>query len=378
VPAAPVCDRNGVDMTEDDGSDRRALEDSFKVPTVTPEQVSIVNQAIVAKKALPANIIELAERARSAQRSAEGVLAGVRAAMQAHTFVDTDMMKRIQAATTIRPFLPPGLVSLVADIDPSSKAIAANLGAIAASYQASLQAMQAPFQQVFAKIAENRRRSKLVEDTGWLPHATTPFDRIDVDGQDASVVAALIARHYADRWDDVAATFRDSLARYDIDAEAKATFDEALRAHSAGLYRTVPRLLFPEIERVASVEFYEGKHEIPRENGKGKVGITSLPGIRREASNLPAGDVLAYDFGMDLFQKLEAHLYEKVGEEPERIAEIAADPLPNRHAALHGIVSYTSAQNSINMLIMTDFMFHLISQMKKCLEDEIEVVTTDI
>lgn len=220
-----------------------------------------------------------------------------------------------------------------------------------------MQAIEAPFQQVFAQIAENRRRSALVEDTGWLPHATTPFDRIDVDAQDASEVGALIAGHYVERWEDVAATFRESLARYDIDAEAKATFDEAPRAHGVGLFRAVPRLLFPEIERVASVEFYGGKHEIPRENRKGMVGITSLPGVRRHASQLPSGDVLAYDFGMDLFRKMEAHLYEKVGEEAERIAAVAADPLPNRHAALHGIVSYTTAQNSINMLIMTDFVF---------------------
>ncbi|MGK6321347.1 hypothetical protein [Sphingomonas sp. DT-204] len=33
--------------------------------------------------------------------------------------------------------------------------------------------------------------------------------------------------------------------------------------------------------------------------------------------------------------------------------------MPNRNASQHGYIAYASAQNSLNMLAMTDFMFHV-------------------
>ena len=48
------------------------------------------------------------------------------------------------------------------------------------------------------------------------------------------------------------------LAGYKIDAEAKATFREALDAHESGLHRCVCRVLFPEIERVLFTKLFGG------------------------------------------------------------------------------------------------------------------------
>lgn len=42
-----------------------------------------------------------------------------------------------------------------------------------------------------------------------------------------------------------------------------------------------------------------------------------------------------------------------------------ADTVPNRHAALHGIVSYNTQQTRLNAIIMADFIFHMVSQLKK-------------
>ena len=45
--------------------------------------------------------------------------------------------------------------------------------------------------------------------------------------------------------------------------------------------------------------------------------------------------------------------------------EACLDPVPNRHAALHGRVSYASEKSSLNMLIMTDFIFDAISKVAR-------------
>jgi hypothetical protein len=73
--------------------------------------------------------------------------------------------------------------------------------------------------------------------------------------------------------------------------------------------------------------------------------------------------VLTTDYGYALYIKLEKHLYKTV-RRPDEIAEAVADAVPNRHASLHGIVTYSTMQNSLNALIMTDFVFHLIGQIK--------------
>ena len=46
-----------------------------------------------------------------------------------------------------------------------------------------------------------------------------------------------------------------------VDDEAKTTFGEALNAHEAGFYRSVCRVLMPEIERVSRVELHGDRLE---------------------------------------------------------------------------------------------------------------------
>jgi hypothetical protein len=46
------------------------------------------------------------------------------------------------------------------------------------------------------------------------------------------------------------------------------------------------------------------------------------------------------------------------------IEAIACDPVPNRHAALHGLVAYDSLKCSIGTLVMADFLFRVICAVK--------------
>ena len=63
------------------------------------------------------------------------------------------------------------------------------------------------------------------------------------------------------------------------------------------------------------------------------------------------------------FRRMTNHLYEPVRTE-ERVAELASDPVPNRHATVHGLVSYSTVQSSLNALIMTEFMYRIIHSLK--------------
>src|SRR5690606_31040603 len=116
------------------------------------------------------------------------------------------------------------------------------------------------------------------------------------------------------------------------------------------------------IERVARETVYNGsRKEAPR--GKQTIGKNnaSLRDFRDAIMDLPAGAVLEKPHAMTLVEKLW-HLYEYVPEDEEGLAVFQLDPVPNRHASQHGYVVYSSAQNSITTLIITDFLFHIIME----------------
>jgi hypothetical protein len=230
-----------------------------------------------------------------------------------------------------------------------------------AASQNALNSVFSAFGSVFSKFAEQDKQARLLEGSGWLPHPTTPFDLIDVD-MDIAAIDAVISAHYVKNWQTVEADFSTRVQEYDLDDEAKATFREALHAHRRGLHRVAPRLLFPEIERVGADEFHDGNHLITNENGK-RSGIASLKDIRAEFDELPAGVTMNFPYGLGLYKRLQRHLYEKM-DTRELISRAVSDPVPNRHASLHGIVCYNSHQTSLNAIIMTDFIFHLMDQLK--------------
>ncbi|MCW4462666.1 hypothetical protein OK349_13190 [Sphingomonas sp. BT-65] len=236
--------------------------------------------------------------------------------------------------------------------------------------------------RVFREFRENLGRSMLklqgalieafgdakkisrLESAGWLPHSTSPFHLITKEVAQSDI-GLLVNTHYRDNWASIKAEITEHIAQYDLDEEAKATFLEALEAHESGYYRAVVRLMFPEIERIACKEIYGGKqYEEPEEEGQQAKQITNLTGFRKAIGELPLHEVVGFDFGLNLYHKLDEHLYKNIGSKPKHIRRYEKDPVPNRHASIHGLVSYATFQNSINMLIMADFMYHLFSGMK--------------
>jgi hypothetical protein len=77
---------------------------------------------------------------------------------------------------------------------------------------------------------------------------------------------------------------------------------------------------------------------------------------------------------MALYKRLLHHLYAPANK-PPLVASIANDSVPNRHAALHGLVVYKTRRNSINALIMADFAFLLVSILIAVREQDADAFT---
>jgi hypothetical protein len=248
-----------------------------------------------------------------------------------------------------------------ADIHRSLSSVVQNM----AVAQTALNSAFSSLGDVFSEIAKQDKQAKLLESGRWLPHSTMPFHLLTAD-MNPDEVDAIVLQYFAVNWQAVEEAFVGRVCSYAIDEEAKATFREALKAHELGLYRVAPRLLFPELERVGVDEFHDGQHfEV---NARGKpVGKASLKEIRNIFGKLPAGVTFRFPYGWRLYKKVQSHLYEAV-QMSEQISTAKENSVPNRHAALHGIVQYNTPQTSLNAIIMADFMFHLMDRLKYYVE----------
>nr|WP_314434005.1 hypothetical protein [uncultured Brevundimonas sp.] len=207
-----------------------------------------------------------------------------------------------------------------------------------------------PMRRLSEFMAVHGRRHKLLEEAGWLPHYTTPFERLD-ETDDAVEIGRMLEAHYVAEWPTVRSAFLEHLARYDIDAEARAVFRLALDLHEQGHYRAVSPLLFPEIERLARIRLHDGQLK----------GFTSQRRLRERAGRLSPGVTEPSGIhGLQLYQRLDDHLYKPV-DTIEDVEAARLDPVPNRHAVLHGLIAYGTHQNSLNALIMMDFVFQIFS-----------------
>lgn len=210
------------------------------------------------------------------------------------------------------------------------------------------------FKPIFEDLRRHEEEARRVEDAGWLPHHTTPFELLDDPDLSAEAVAQILEAHYVDGWPQVRAAFEAALQDYDVDAAAKAALIEALDSHQAGRFRSVVALLFNEIERVTRVEFHGGA----------PVQISSVHSLQQAAGTLLPSEVAPRGMaGIRLFKRLVNHLYVTV-KTPADVERLVDDPVPNRHAATHGLVVYGSAKSSLNTLIMADYVFQVVTVVK--------------
>lgn len=198
----------------------------------------------------------------------------------------------------------------------------------------------APHLQAFC---ERNRMVDALNEVGWLPYHSAPFHYVEECEDNLALLDKRFSDYYRSQWSDIRDDMMSRLEDYHIDNEAKETFREALAAHEAGYYRCVCRVLFPEIKKVLGVERIREK-ELEK--------LTSTGNLADFAFREPLGLVL--------FARFVNHAYEQVQTDRKRFAR---DPIPNRHAAMHGLVSYSTHKHSMNMLILTDYIFQILPLM---------------
>ena len=225
-----------------------------------------------------------------------------------------------------------------------------------------------PVSRGLLAMAEKQRISNLMVEAGWLYHQTTPLHLFADPEVGAKEVCDKLNQYYAENWISLRVAIESQFDDYDVDDEAKAAVREAIDAHGYGLYRSVCRLLFPEIERVVQTEIFK------RTTGRVRYQdfIEDLVSDKSFAELLPGGwydlDYLSH-LMMSLKGNSESVLEDRIFGLFRHVTErdlprLKMDPVPNRHAAMHGYVSYSSPQNSLNAIFVADYIFRLVSSLK--------------
>ena len=196
-------------------------------------------------------------------------------------------------------------------------------------------------------------KAQLASELGWVVHHSLPIDLLD-NVHDDDLDEAIMA-HYRAKWSDFRRETELDTNEYLVDQDTKETVIQALQAHEIGLYRVVPRTLMAEIERVIRVQL------------RGKIVGRELnvkETILSEVDDLPMSSFHDLTSSTMQCEAFEGHLYEKINDENDR-SRFADNPIPNRNAALHGLVPYSSEKSSLNSIFLMDFVLQTTTQAKR-------------
>ena len=276
-----------------------------------------------------------------------------------------------------------GLRDLARELEPLVAEAAGRLAPLLRAIKAASPLLQAVARGA-TELTKRWDRAEHLIAHGWIPHRTTPFElvseHLDEDGLEATRRSLLA--HYSDNWREVRVGIEAQLSTYRIDDEAKATLREALDGHEVAHYRSVCRLLFPEIERLFRTTLFDGRA------GRASHGefIRKLVGSDERIRDGGTDGLLLEDFvtggiheiavfeyltaGLRDHQKITDHppstadyipgMFVQVGEGNIEAARLS--PIPTRHAVVHGLVSYRTPQSSLNAIFIADYIFSVISQ----------------
>lgn len=194
-----------------------------------------------------------------------------------------------------------------------------------------------------------------VDKAEWLPHSTSPVALVEGARNDPAELDRLLGEYYTDNWDEVAAMLVQRVEGYDINEESKDTFKEAVASHGYGHYRSAVRLLLPEIERLVRIETGARVDET----------ITSQHDLQSAASVLTNRHIDRTGIqGGQLLKRLTSHLYVHVKTDAD-LERFRNHGVPNRHAAIHGLIAYGSCKHSLNTIFMMDYVMLIIDLAKQ-------------
>ena len=203
------------------------------------------------------------------------------------------------------------------------------------------------------KLVRHQRIERQFNNSGWLPYYSELIERVDDHKGNAISLDNMISKYYREHWSEIRKEIEDHLETYEIDAEARTTVHEVLSAHESESYRCVCRTLFPEIERMIKRNYF---------NDVGHIKTRQM--VRKLAEQLTEGEIFSRQgFCLVTIGHHVEHMYARVdGDKRDRLEEIS---VPNRHAALHGLKPYSTHKYSMNMIIMTDYIFQMLPPVPK-------------
>ena len=198
------------------------------------------------------------------------------------------------------------------------------------------------------KLVRHQRIERQFSNSGWLPYYSELIERVEEHKGDAISLDKMISAYYREHWAEIRKDIEGRMETYEIDGEAKETIQEVFSAHEAESYRSVCRTLFPEIERMIKRNYF---------NDVGRIKTREM--VRKLAELLTEGEIFSRQgFCLVTIGRHVEHMYAQVDDDKrDRLEEHA---IPNRHAALHGMVPYSTHKHSMNMMIMADYIFQML------------------
>ena len=196
-------------------------------------------------------------------------------------------------------------------------------------------------------------KARVAKELGWVVHRTLPKPVLE-DASEDNLDEAIMT-HYKERWAEVRRKIELATSGDLIDEDSKETMSQILKAHEYGLYRLVPVAIMVEIERAVRVDLY-GELVGRNRDIKGK--------IVDEIGELPISAFQDITSGIIQHEILENHLYEHIDDDGDR-SQFAENPIPNRNAAIHGLVPYSTEKSSLNSIFLADFVLQMITEIKR-------------
>ncbi len=188
---------------------------------------------------------------------------------------------------------------------------------------------------------------KTYSQSGFLPYRAVPFVEFyrECEGN-YDLFYSRVSKYYEDNQQEILQNIESELTTLAIDEEPKATLQEAIQGHRHRLFRLSCRGLLPDIERVIFQEWL----------GREGIGSVTEKSIEKAIEQKHLEDFTPNNLlDLVLFKRLISHLYRN----GKHFKDIRNESMPNRPAALHGWLSYSSEANSLNTIIFADYIFRL-------------------
>lgn len=163
-------------------------------------------------------------------------------------------------------------------------------------------------------------------------------------GEDHETLDKCISEFYSVNWPRIGFGLRSEFSTYSLDELSKSAFCDALTLHGEGKYDLVPRILFPEIERVMRIKLFN--------NSQDRISCTEMIDKFGNAYSWPEVTGRSPIAHHILFGELVHWVF---ASQQERGA-VKKHCVPNRHEVIHGLDIALTFKDSVNMLLFAFFM----------------------